>query len=124
MLRMEILKNVVLAVHIIGIASLLGGVMTQMGSMRQGKPRVVPAIMHGGWTMLITGIALVGLQYSIGHEVNNPKITVKLLVLVAILAIALVHRRREALPAWVLRAIGGLTVVNVLLATVWKSYGG
>ena len=121
---MEILENITLALHIIGVASLLGGVLTQTGAMREGKARVVPAIMHGAWTMLVTGLVLVGLQYPLGDDVNNPKIGVKLLVLVAILALALAHRKRDVAPTWVLSAIGGLTVVNILLATVWQSYGG
>lgn len=120
---MEILKNVILALHIIGIAALLGGVITQIGAMRKGTARVVAAIRHGAWTMLATGILLVGLQYPLDHEVNNAKVAVKLVVLVVILVIALVYRKREAAPGWVLPTIGGLTVVNILLATVWQSYG-
>jgi len=117
---MEILKNVILALHIIGVAALLGGVLYQLGSARRGTPRVLPAMMHGAWTMLITGIALVGLQYPLGNEVNNVKITVKLAVLIAIIVIALINRKKEAVAAWVLPTIGTLTVVNVLLATVWR----
>src|SRR6478736_3740702 len=117
---MEILKNVVLALHIIGVVALLGGVLYQIGAMRQGKARVLPAMMHSAWTMLVTGILLVGLQYPLGHEVNNAKVTVKLAVLVAIIVIAFVNRKRDAVAGWVLPAIGGLTVVNILLATVWR----
>lgn len=116
---MEILKNVILALHIIGVAALLGGALYQIKAVRVGKARVLPAMMHGAWTMLVTGVALVGLQYPLGHEVNNTKIAVKLAVLVAILVIALIFRKREAAPAWVVPVIGGLTVVNVVLATVW-----
>jgi hypothetical protein len=117
---MEILKNVILALHIIGVVALLGGVLYQIGPMRQGTARLLPAMMHGAWTMLATGLLLVGLQYPLGNEVNNAKISVKLAVLVAILVIALVNRKRETVAAWVLPTIGGLTVVNVLLATVWR----
>ncbi|MBM7504685.1 hypothetical protein ACFPER_16615 [Agromyces aurantiacus] len=117
---MEILKNVILAIHIIGVAALLGGVLYQLGAMRQGKGRILTAMMHGAWTMLATGILLVGLQYPLGHEVNNAKVTVKLVVLVAIIVIALVNRKKDAVASWVLPTIGGLTVLNVLLATVWR----
>lgn len=117
---MEILKNVILALHIIGVAGLLGGVLYQIGAMRQGKGRVIPAMMHSAWTMLITGVLLVGLQYPLGNEVNNAKISVKLVVLIAIIVLALVNRKREAVATWALAAIGALTVVNVLLATVWR----
>jgi hypothetical protein len=117
---MEILKNVVLALHILGVVALLGGVLYQIAPMRTRTARILPGMMHGAWTMLVTGIALVGLQYPLGNEVNNVKITVKLAVLIAIIVIALVNRKREAVATWVLPAIGALTVVNVLLATVWR----
>jgi hypothetical protein len=119
---MEILKNVVLALHIIGVASLLGGVLVQIPAIRQGTAKVIPAIQHGAWTMLVTGVILVGLQYPLGHEVNNVKIAVKLAVLVVILVVALVNRKRETLARWVLPVLGALTVVNILIATVWKNY--
>ncbi|MFU8947419.1 hypothetical protein ACLRGF_11895 [Mycetocola zhadangensis] len=119
---MEILKNVILAVHIISVAALLGGVLSQIGAIRQGKARVVAGIIHGAWLMLATGILLVGLQYPLGHEVNNLKITIKLLVLIAIFVIAFMNRKRQTLATWVLPAIGGLTVLNILLATVWQDY--
>ena len=52
---MEILKNVVLAIHIIGVASLLGGVLVQISAIKLGKTRILPAIVHGAWTMLVGG---------------------------------------------------------------------
>lgn len=116
----EILKNVVLALHIIGIVALLGGVVYQVKPMRERTARVLPAMMHGAWTMLVTGIVLVGLQYPLGNDVNNVKISVKLLVLVAIIIIALINRKKQPVATWVLPTIGVLTVVNVLLATVWS----
>lgn len=116
---MEIFKDVILAVHIIGVAALLGGVLYQIKAMRAGTARVLPAIMHGAWTMLVTGLLLVGLQYPLGHEVNNAKVAVKLAVLLAIIVIAFIHRKRETSPAWVLPTLGGLTVANVLIATIW-----
>ena len=117
---MEILKNVILAVHILGVVGLLGGVLYQIRPMREGKGRILPAMLHSAWTMLITGVALVGLQYPLGREPDNVKISVKLLVLIVILVIALVYRKRESVATWVLASIGALTVLNVLLATVWR----
>lgn len=117
---MEILKNVVLALHIIGVASLLGGILVQMGKKKFGEARILPAILHGAWTMLITGVLLVGLRYAVPLPVDNTKITVKLLILVAILVIALVYRKREQLARWVLPSLGLLTAANIFIATVWK----
>lgn len=117
---MEILKNVTLALHIIGVAALLGGVIFQSQQMRDGTARVLPAMMHGAWTMLLTGLLLVGLHYPLDEEVNNPKVGVKLVVLVAIIVIALMNRKRTTPASWALPSIGLLTILNVLLATVWK----
>lgn len=117
---MEILKNLVLALHIIGVAAILGGVIYQAKDLLAGGGRVLPAMMHGAWTMLVTGVALVGLQYPLDNEVNNAKISAKLAVLVVLIVVAWINRKRETLAGWVLPLIGTLTVVNVLLATVWK----
>jgi len=119
---MEILKNLILAIHIIGVASLLGGVLVQIPAIRTGSARILPAILHGAWTMLATGVLLVGLQYPLGHEVNNVKIAVKLAILVAIVVVALINRKRETLARWVVPVLGGLTVANIVIATVWKNY--
>ncbi len=121
---LEIVKNVFLALHIIGVAALLGGVLFQIKDMRAGVARVLPAIMHGAWTMLVTGLILVGMQYPLGRgdDLNNTKIAVKLVVLVAIVVVALINRKKEKLAGWVLPVIGGLTVVNVLIATVWTGF--
>src|SRR5690606_6316957 len=119
---MEILKNVVLALHIIGVVALLGGVVYQSSAMKAGTARVLPAMLHGAWTMLLTGLILVGLQYPLGRgdDLDNTKVAVKLVILVAIIVIALVNRKREKAASWVLPALGVLTVANVVIATVWR----
>ena len=116
---MEILKNVILALHIIGVVALLGGVIYQARPKGEGGAQVLPAMMHGAWTMLVTGIALVGMAYPLGLTPNNTKISVKLLVLIAIIVVAFLNRKKDSVAKWVLPTIGALTVVNVLLATIW-----
>ncbi|WP_062077287.1 hypothetical protein [Demequina globuliformis] len=117
---MEIIKNLILAVHIIGVVALLGGVVYQIKAWRAGTARILAPMMHGAWTMLVTGIILVGMQYPLGNDVNNTKISVKLIVLLAIVAIAFIHRKRETLSSWVLPALGLLTIANTIIATTWK----
>lgn len=121
---MEILKNVILAFHIIGIASLLGGMLVQMKSMKTGETKIVPAIMHGAWTMLITGLALVGMAYALGNGefVNNAKIGAKTVVLLAIFVIAFMNKKKPTLAGWVLPSLMVLTLANIFMATVWKAY--
>ena len=119
---MEIIRWILLILHFVGIAALFGVWFSQLKAIPAGQARILPGMMHGAWTMLITGVILVGLQYPLGNEVNNVKITVKLAILVAILVVALMNRKRETLAGWVLPVLGGLTTANVLIATVWKNY--
>ncbi|MGW1227029.1 hypothetical protein [Streptomyces sp. NPDC001478] len=117
---MRVLIDVFVALHIIGIASLLGGFLTQMKAMGAGTARFVPAMLHGALTMLVTGIALVGLDQADDHPVNNVKIGIKLLILVVILGIVYVKRDEEKVDKGLFAAVGGLTVVNIFIATLWN----
>ncbi|WP_199422804.1 hypothetical protein [Actinotalea solisilvae] len=115
---MEIVRDVLLVLHFVGLASLLGGFLVQM------KPRtkkVVAAMVHGALTQLVTGVALVGTAYALGHgdDVDNAKIGVKLVVLLVITALVLRGRRQESVSTGVWGAIGALTLVNVVVAVVW-----
>ncbi|MCX5142344.1 MULTISPECIES: hypothetical protein [unclassified Streptomyces] len=116
---MRVLIDVFVALHIIGIASLLGGFLTQMKAMGAGTARFVPAMLHGALTMLVTGIALVGLDQADDHPVNNVKIGIKLLILVVILGLVYVKRDEEKVDKGLFAAVGGLTIVNIFIATLW-----
>ncbi|WP_309053139.1 hypothetical protein [Streptomyces sp.] len=116
---MDVLINVFVALHIIGIASLLGGFLTQMKAMGAGTARFTPAMLHGALTMLVTGIALVGLNQADDQTVNNVKIGIKLAVLVVILALVYVKRDEERVDKGLFGAVGGLTVANIFIATLW-----
>ncbi|MCX4674806.1 hypothetical protein PUR28_23405 [Streptomyces sp. BE308] len=116
---MDVLINAFVALHIIGIASLLGGFLTQMKAMGAGTARFVPAMLHGALTMLVTGIALVGLNQADDQTVNNIKIGVKMLILVVILALVYIKRDEEKVDKGAFAAVGGLTVANIFIATLW-----
>ncbi|MER6102483.1 hypothetical protein ABT115_09150 [Streptomyces sp. NPDC001832] len=116
---MDVLINVFVALHIIGIASLLGGFLTQMKAMGAGTARFVPAMLHGALTMLVTGVALVGLNEADGHHVNNIKIGIKLLLLVVILALVYIKRDEEKVDKGAFATVGGLTLANIFIATLW-----
>ncbi|NGN69331.1 hypothetical protein G5C51_36275 [Streptomyces sp. A7024] len=116
---MDVLINIFVALHIIGIASLLGGFLVQMKAMREGTARMTPPMLHGALTMLVTGILLVGLNQADDQEVNNLKIGVKLALLVVILGLVYVKRDDEKVDAKLLGTVGLLTVANIFIATVW-----
>ncbi|KQX10336.1 hypothetical protein ASC82_21840 [Streptomyces sp. Root431] len=116
---MDVLINVFVALHIIGIASLLGGFLTQMKAMGAGTARFTPAMLHGALVMLITGVALVGLNQADDQTVNNLKIGIKLAVLVVVLGLVYVKRDEEKVDKGVFAAVGALTTANIFIATLW-----
>ncbi|MEU6277994.1 hypothetical protein ABZ871_37195 [Streptomyces populi] len=116
---MDVLIHLFVGLHIIGIAALLGGFLTQMKAMGAGTARFVPAMLHGALTMLVTGVALVGLNQAEGGTVNTVKIGVKLALLIVILGLVYVKRDDETVDKPLFGLVGLLTVTNVFIAVLW-----
>jgi hypothetical protein len=111
-LFMELLKEIFLFLHFIGLASLLGGSMVAI----TGKQKVFNgAILHGALTQLVTGIALFIITLS---KVNHAKVTIKLAILAVILIVTVIKRKKED-PGKAVMLIAALTVVNIGLAVFW-----
>lgn len=116
---MEILYEVLVVAHFIGLAALLGGVIVQLSA----PSKVVSgAMLHGGLTQLLTGITLVGLAEAAlpdkAEELNMAKIGIKLLILLAIVTLCWVNRDRKDVPTGLWAAIGLLTVANIGIAVL------
>ncbi|MER6689066.1 hypothetical protein [Streptomyces minutiscleroticus] len=116
---MDVLIHLFVALHIVGIAALLGGFLTQMKAMGRGTARFVPAMLHGALTMLVTGVVLVGLNQADGSSVNNIKIGVKLALLIVILGLVYVKRDEEKVDKGLFGLVGALTTANVFIAVLW-----
>ncbi|MBV2355773.1 hypothetical protein KUM39_15550 [Streptomyces sp. J2-1] len=116
---MDVLTHFLVGLHIIGIAALLGGFLTQMKAMGRGTARFVPAMVHGAFTMLVTGVALVGVNEVDGQHVNTVKIGVKLALLIVILGLVYVKRDDEKVEKNLFGLVGLLTVVNIFIAVLW-----
>ncbi|WP_112471100.1 hypothetical protein [Streptomyces triticisoli] len=116
---MDVLTHLFVGLHIVGIAALLGGFLTQMKAMGQGTARFVPAMLHGALTMLVTGVVLVGLNEAGDHYVNNIKIGVKLALLIVILALVYVKRDEEKVDKGMFGLVGLATTANIFIAVLW-----
>ncbi|PXY31368.1 hypothetical protein [Prauserella muralis] len=116
---MEIVYDVVVVLHLLGMAGILAGVVTYYSAK---APAAFTSMFHSASLQVITGLALVGMASSgvVDTTVNNTKIAVKLAVAVAVLLLALVLWRRKDLVNQRLVAVaGGLTVANVAIAVLW-----
>jgi peptidoglycan/LPS O-acetylase OafA/YrhL len=116
---MDVLIHLLVALHIIGIASLLGGFLTQLKAMGRGTARFVPAMLHGALTMLVTGAILVGLNQADGQHLDNVKIGVKLALLIVILGLVYVKRDDEKVDKRLFGLVGLLTTANIFIAVLW-----
>jgi hypothetical protein len=118
----EIVRDVLLFGHLLGMASLLGGAIVQM----RGRDRVVnPAMFHGALAQVISGVLLVANSYALdagdeGADLDNAKIGVKALVAVVVLVLCWQHRKRATVSEAVFFAIFGLTLLNVAVAVFWQ----
>jgi hypothetical protein len=121
---MEILRNSLIVLHLIGFASVLGPFLSQMKAMGQGTAKIMTGMVHGGWLLLITGLGLTGVAEwraaeGIIESVNHAKIGVKLTLLVILLVLILVNRKKDSVKPIVIGLIGLLTITNVVLAVFW-----
>jgi len=121
----EIVLNSLVVLHFVGLASLLGGFLVQIKSLKSGEGKIVAAMIHGAWTMLITGLALVGVHEWISAldpaaaEIDNLKIAVKSIVLTLVLVLVMRYRKKPTVKSSILALIGALTFLNVVLAVFW-----
>ena len=119
MTGLELATRILVVLHLIGMASLLGGFLTQMKDLKTGG-RIVPAMLHGAWLLLITGFALVGMVGMSGEEhVDNILLAAKSIVITIIFFLAYAFSKKDlAAKKWVVPVIGLLTVLNIVLAVV------
>ncbi len=114
---MALLYGVIVVLHLIGMAGVVGGWMV---AVRQ--PRILTAMVAGALVSLVTGLLLVGLSYPLydGDTIDNAKITVKLVVALAIAVLVWVNRSKDGIPKGLLHLIGLLALVNVSVAVLWS----
>ena len=116
---MEILNEVLLVLHIVGVGALLSGFFYQMRDWGKGM-KVNAGIIHGAWLMLITGFAMTGIVSTLnnGEQVNNIVLGLKSIVITAIFFIAYSFNKKEVTPKWVVPTIALLTTVNIAFAVL------
>ncbi|KQY56531.1 MULTISPECIES: hypothetical protein [unclassified Nocardioides] len=115
---METLRLVLLFIHILGFAALIGGLLSQMGAV----DKVVNGPMRdGAGTAFLAGLALVGVLEAGDGDVNHAKIGVKLVIGLVILGLVMANLRKPRIPDGLFYGLLALSVVNVAVAVFWSS---
>ena len=113
---MDLLRDSLFFLHLVGFASLFGGMFVQI----KAAPRVVNnAMLHGILTQVVTGLLLVGVLEGMDKEVDHVKIAVKFAVALVIAVLVVANRKKPALPNGLYFGLFGLTVVEVAVAVFW-----
>lgn len=88
--RMEILREILVALHLIGMAIIVGGYFSLIRS-----PKVAPGMLHGSYLQLITGILLLGLAEMGDGEVNHMKMGIKLVIAILVTVFAFIGNKKQ-----------------------------
>ena len=116
---MELARNILLGLHLLGTAGILISLLLSRKKLSAG-------ITHSALLSLITGLFLVGLRYPLveadpmkWEEVDNTKISIKLLIVVVILVLGYKNKKKEAVSKVVFGAIAALAITNIAIAVWW-----
>jgi hypothetical protein len=114
----EALRLILLFVHLVGFALLLGGAITQFLS---GKFRISPAVLWGSVIQLVSGLGLAAPLRGGGDAEPDPvKLGVKLVIAVMIFIMVFIPRKREAVNKGHYIGIITLTLANAAVAVFWR----
>lgn len=122
---LTVATDILLILHFIGIAALLGGFFAQIPAFKTGTQVISSGMFHGALLMLVSGVLIVGLfgmnhsQTLWGTPVDYAKYFTKLAIVVAITALIMVYRKRKVAPIPALAGVAALTVLNIVIAVVW-----
>ena len=116
---MEFTYKLFLALHFIGLAGLLGGLLAQI----QNKPKQLQKlVMHSALLMLIAGVVMVGVNQMMHADdptievLDHVKIAIKSTVLIVILALGYLNIKKSELSnkVWVVMTL--LATANIVIA--------
>lgn len=117
---MEVLRSVVVLLHIVGFAVTFGAWAAEAAARRFRTTRLMD---YGLLVSLLTGLALAA-PWPAGIDLNYPKIGIKLVILVilgALLGMGSARQRRtgEAVPRPLFYSVGALSLLAAAIAVVW-----
>ena len=115
---METLRLVLLFVHVLGYAALLGGLLVQV---RDETKAVNAPMRDGSGTAFLAGLLLVGVLEAGDGAVDHAKIGVKFAIGLVILVLVMANTRKPSIPQGLYLGLLALTIVNIAVAVFWSS---
>ena len=114
---MDILFSILVALHLLGMAAIVGSFFVQM---RRKSDFVLTPTLVGAITQVVTGLAIVGLaEASDGDPLNYAKIGVKLSITLVVTVLAFIGRKKQPPQIALWGTIGALALINVVIAVFW-----
>jgi heme A synthase len=115
---MDLVRQLLLVLHLLGFAALFGGLVVQAGLPEK---TVNGAMRDGVGTAFVAGLALVGVLEAGDNDVNHTKVGVKLLIGLVLLVLVMANLRKERIPQGLWVGLILLSVANVAVAVLWSS---
>lgn len=114
---MDTLRLVLLFLHILGFAALIGGLVVQL----KGSDKTVNGAMRDGAGLaFLAGLGLVGVLEAGDGDVNHAKVGVKAVIGLVVLALVMANLRKPKLSDALFYGILALSVINVAVAVFWS----
>lgn len=114
---MEILRLVLLVLHILGFAALIGGLFAQVAE--QDK-RITAPVRDGAGTAFVAGLLLVGVIEAGDGDISHAKIAVKFTIGLVVLVLVMANTRKPRIPDGLFVGLLVLSILNVVIAVVWS----
>lgn len=114
---METVFLIAYIAHMLAIAGILVLLLLQIN---KSPRKLSKGVIHSAATALLAGLVLVGTYSSAKPDetLDHTKVGIKLLVVIAILVISYLNVKKSELKKNVWLTLIGLTVLNILIATV------
>ena len=116
---MDIAYKLLLVLHFIGLAGLLGGLLAQIPN----KPKKLqPFVLHSAWLMFIAGVAMVGVNRAMHANdssvalLDHVPVSIKSTVILVILVLGYLNVKKAALSTKIWGIMTVLSVVNIVVA--------
>ena len=114
------MENVFLIAYIAHMLAIAGILVLLLLQINKTPRKLSKGVIHSAATALLAGLVLVGTYSSAKPDetLDHTKVGIKLLVVLAILVISYINVKKSELKKSIWLTLIGLTVLNILIATV------